>query len=158
MHKIFPVLASATILLAIPSCRDNSGTTSDTTPATEQTESARIIPADPDGTVHELTDPDLYSPDARVAGLTLLYFNAVWSGPCRQLGPVFDEMAKQYKDKATFVSVDTDTYGDLMTSYGLGDELPVVLILRPNGKSEHFVGIKDLLPASKFEAVINSNL
>ena len=160
MRNLFPVLAIAAVLFAFPACK---GTSADTATAADSipagaTGAERTIPANPDGTVHQLTDPDLYTPGARVEGLTLLYFNAVWNGPCRQLGPVFAQMAEQFKGRATFVSVDTDKYPGVMQAYGLGTELPVVLILCPDGTAEHFTGIAELLPASRFKSIIEKNI
>ena len=37
---------------------------------------------------------------------------------------VMEEMAKKYADKATFVSVDVDKYGELMAAYDLGNAIP----------------------------------
>lgn len=157
MNRFIAILATAAALISAASCSSKSAD-AQTTEVTETAVAARTIPANPDGTVHELTDPALYSPDARVEGLTVLYFNAIWSGPCRQLGPAVDELARKFKDKATFVSVDTDTYGSVLEAYAPGASVPAVVILRPDGGTETFTETADLLPAAKFEAIINSNL
>lgn len=156
MNMFFYVFA-ATIMFTAASCSSTSnGTQADD--STEQTATARIIPADADGTVHELTNVNLYTPDARVAGLTVLYFNAIWSGPCRQLDPIVAEMAEEYKDKVTFVSVNTDNFPSVLEAYAPGVPIPLIVILRPDGITETISGTAQLLPASKFEALISSHL
>lgn len=45
-----------------------------------------------------------------------------------------------------------------MYAWNLGQSIPVVLFLKPDGTSSHYVGTGDLLPADKFEALIKANL
>ncbi len=110
------------------------------------------------GKVIELTDPKMLAPGVKVERLTVVDFNASWCGPCRQLGPVVVEMAEKYAGKADFISVDVDKYGILMDAWKLGQAIPVVLFLKPDGTSSHYVGTGELLPAAKFEKLIEDNL
>mgnify|MGYP000838218919 CR=1 FL=1 len=88
----------------------------------------------------------------------LVDFYAEWCGPCRQLGPVVEEMAEKYAGKADFISVDVDKYGILMDAWKLGQAIPVILFIKPDGTSSYYVGTGDLLPAAKFEKLIEDNL
>lgn len=122
------------------------------------TTSVAVAPMATDGKVIELDDASLLAPGVKVEQLTVVDFNAVWCGPCRQLAPVVEEAAAKYAGKATFISVDVDKYGDLMEAYDLGNSIPVVLLLKPDGTSLHYVGTSDLLPADKFYNLIDANL
>jgi len=117
-----------------------------------------VAPVAADGKVIELDDASLLAPGVKVSQLTVVDFNAVWCGPCRQLAPVVEEAAEKYRGKVTFISVDVDKYGDLMDAYHLGNSIPVVLFIKPDGTSFHYVGTSDLLPAEKFDKLIESNL
>lgn len=112
----------------------------------------------PDGTVHELTDASLYAPGVKVPNLTVLDFNAVWCPPCRMLNPVLEEMAEKYNGKVTFVSIDVDTFGPLFMAYQVGELIPVVVFLKPDGSMSYTVGTSELLPASAFESKIDGLL
>lgn len=109
-------------------------------------------------TVIEVTDAATLAPGVKVDRLTVVDFNAVWCGPCRQLAPVFADMAKKYAGKVDFYSVDVDKFGKLMQDYNLGNSIPVVLFLKPEGTSEFKVGTSELLPAEKLESLIVKNL
>ena len=124
---------------------------------TAVTPSVLLEPANAD-TVITVTDPLNLAPGVKVERLTVVDFNAVWCGPCRQLAPVMEDAAKKYAGKADFYSVDVDKYGELMLAYDLGQSIPVVLLLRPDGTQIHYVGTGDLLPADKFYDIIERNL
>ncbi len=149
----------AAVLLAV-SCGNNTGDNSaaDTGKETAATTVVTTEGYEPDGTVHELTSDTIYTPGVHVPNLTVLDFNAVWCGPCRQLAPVLGDLAREYEGRVTFVSIDIDTYGELFDSFQLGNSIPAVLIMRPDGTTAKYVGTGDLLPAEKFRAIIEENL
>ena len=53
----------------------------------------------------------------------LLYFSAPWCGPCRQLGPIMEEVAQQ----ATVQKVNVDDNPELAQRYGIRNVPTVVL-------------------------------
>ena len=148
MKKIF---VYALACLALASCGGNQ-----TTQTTETV--AKTAPVATDGKVIELEDAAALTPGVKVEQLTVVDFNAVWCGPCRQLAPVLEEMAAKYQGKVTFISVDVDKFGDLFGAYEMGDAIPAVLFLKPDGTSFKKIGTGDLMPAENFEKIINENL
>lgn len=109
-------------------------------------------------TVINLTDASVLAPGVKVDRLTVVDFNATWCGPCRMLAPVVDELAAQYAGKVDFYSVDVDNFGELFEAWNMGSSIPAILILKPDGTTERYIGTGDLLPISKFQAIINKNL
>ena len=157
MKKLFLI---AILAASFASCSTKSVEKADETAQIEVdgTMSVAVAPMATDGKVIELDDASLLAPGVKVSQLTVVDFNAVWCGPCRQLAPVVEEAAAKYAGKVTFISVDVDKYGELMEAYNLGNSIPVVLLLKPDGTKLHYVGTSDLLPAESFFNIIDANL
>lgn len=157
MKKIFVM---AVVALALASCGGNQSTQTTETEeaAVEQPSVAKYAPVAKDGKVIELEDASALTPGVKVEQLTVVDFNAVWCGPCRQLTPVLEELAAKYQGKVTFISVDVDKLGNLFEAYQMGESIPAVLFLKPDGTYFKIIGTGELLPAENFEKIINDNL
>lgn len=151
---ILPLLALG---LMSTSCSSKNVETEQEKEAVAETAVVAKAPVATDGKIIELEDADLLAPGVTVDQLTVVDFNAVWCGPCRRLTPILEEMAKKYAGKVTFISVDVDKVPELAQAYNVS-AVPQVVFIRPDGKSETFVGIQDLVPAENFEAVLSRNL
>lgn len=46
-------------------------------------------------------------------------FWAEWCGPCRAMGPVFEEVAREVEPKARFVKINVDQEPELASEYGI---------------------------------------
>lgn len=156
--KLLNLIAAAAIVASLGSCAGKQSTETAENTETTTPQTTLKAPEFQAGVVNELEDADLIQPGTPVNKLTVIDFNAVWCGPCRQLTPVLEEMAKKYDGKVDFVSVDVDKFGNLFEAYNLGTSIPAVLILSPDGKSVSYIGTGDLLPADKFEAIIDNLL
>ena len=66
------------------------------------------------------------------AETALVDFWAPWCGPCKMLGPVFEEAEKEVNGKAVLAKVNVDEQQDLAAKYGV-TSIPT-LILFKNGK------------------------
>ncbi|MDE6860098.1 MAG: hypothetical protein K2J65_06775 [Duncaniella sp.] len=70
---------------------------------------------------------------------TIIDFNATWCGPCRRFAPIFEEVAKEYKGKAIFMSVDVDNSPVAAQQFEVS-AIPQVSILLPDGTYTSSVG------------------
>ena len=66
------------------------------------------------------------------AETALIDFWAPWCGPCKMLGPVFEEAEKEVNGKAVLAKVNVDEQQDLAVRFGV-TSIPT-LILFKNGK------------------------
>lgn len=66
-------------------------------------------------------------------------FYADWCGPCRQLSPVLDELAKEYSGKLTIYKVNVDNERGLATFFGIRS-IPTLLFIPKKGKPQRSLG------------------
>lgn len=62
----------------------------------------------------------------------LVDFWAAWCGPCRMVGPIIDEISKEYDGKAVVGKVDVDANQEFAAKYGVRN-IPTVLVFQ-NGE------------------------
>jgi thioredoxin 1 len=66
-------------------------------------------------------------------------FYADWCPPCRQLSPLVEELAKDYKGKIVVYKINTDKERELAQSLGISS-LPTLLYAPANGKPQITLG------------------
>lgn len=73
-------------------------------------------------------------------------FWAPWCSYCKALEPVFEELAKEYKDRAVFAKLNIYAYPEIADGYGV-KALPVVKIFSDGKAIGEFLGFapKELL-------------
>lgn len=62
----------------------------------------------------------------------LVDFWAAWCGPCRMVGPIIEEIGKEYEGKAVVGKVDVDANQEFAAKYGIRN-IPTVLVFQ-NGE------------------------
>jgi thioredoxin 1 len=69
----------------------------------------------------------------------IIDFYASWCGPCRQLSPRVEEIAKEYAGKIIVYKVDTDAEQELSQNMGI-QSLPTLLFIPMKGKPQATMG------------------
>ncbi len=108
-------------------------------------------------TVIMLNDDNLLRPDKALDQVALLDFNATWCIPCKKFAPAFEGAAKKFGGKAKFYSVDIDVNPETAKAFGI-ESVPTIIVVKKDGSVERYVGIGDVLPAEKFEAIVQKAL
>jgi thioredoxin 1 len=69
----------------------------------------------------------------------IIDFYADWCPPCRQLSPLVEEIAGEYKGKVAFYKIDTDKEKELTASLGITN-LPTLLYVPAKGQPQVTLG------------------
>ncbi|PJA08054.1 MAG: thioredoxin [Flavobacteriales bacterium CG_4_10_14_0_2_um_filter_32_8] len=77
----------------------------------------------------ELTDANFEEKVIKSGKPALIDFWAVWCGPCRMVGPIVEEIAKEYDGKAIIGKVDVDNNPQIAQKYGIRN-IPTILFIK----------------------------
>ena len=84
----------------------------------------------------------------------ILDFWAPWCGPCKMMGPVFEELSSGYEGKLKFAKLNTEEHPNLAGQFGI-QGIPTLLILKSGKEEGRIVGFapKDLLKTKIDDAI-----
>ena len=69
----------------------------------------------------------------------LIDFYASWCGPCKMVGPIIDELAKEYEGRVIMGKCDVDENSDLPAEFGIRN-IPTVLFFKDGALVDKQVG------------------
>ena len=85
---------------------------------------------------------------------TFVDFWASWCGPCRMIGPVFEELSGQYSGKVKFVKVNVDENPKTPANYGVRG-IPTLIMFKDGKIVEQVVGA---VPKAQLETLVKKVL
>ena len=100
----------------------------------------------------QVTDQDFDQKVLQGQGLTLVDFWAEWCGPCRQLSPVLDDLAKEMEGQLTVAKVNIDSSPKTPEKYGVRG-IPTLILFKDGQAVSTKVGA---LPKAKLMEWIKS--
>ena len=89
----------------------------------------------------QLTDATFEAEVIKSALPVLVDFWAPWCGPCKMLGPVIEELAKEYDGKVKICKLNTDESPNSASEYHIS-AIPTVLLFKGGKLVQELVGLQ----------------
>ena len=87
----------------------------------------------------EFTDKNFKEEVLDKGGFTVVDFWAEWCGPCKQIGPMVEELAGEYKGKVNIGKMDVDNNPATPGQYGVR-AIPTIIFLKDGELIDKQVG------------------
>lgn len=65
-------------------------------------------------------------------------FSASWCRPCKHLKPIFENLAEEFRDRITFVTIDVDEHPELSQAYNV-KSVPMIVFLNKDGQIQNTI-------------------
>ena len=101
----------------------------------------------------EFTDANFKTEVLDSSSLSVIDFWAEWCGPCRAIGPVIEELSKEYEGKVKIGKVNVDHNPKISMDYGI-TSIPAILFIKNGEIVDKLVGAQ---PKSNFVKKIESH-
>lgn len=95
---------------------------------------------------HEFSDATFKTEVLESDKLTVVDFWAEWCGPCRAIGPVIEELSKEYHGTVNVGKVNVDHNPEVSMNYGI-TSIPAILFIKNGQVVDKLVGAQ---PKSNF--------
>ena len=91
--------------------------------------------------VAHFTDADFDSEVLQSSIPVLVDFWATWCGPCRQIAPMIDELAKEFVGTVKIGKVNIDEASDIAQQYKVYS-IPTLVVFKNGQEVQRFVGVQ----------------
>ena len=104
------------------------------------------------GNTAEFTDINFQAEVLQSDTPVVVDFSAIWCGPCKQLSPIIEDLAKEYAGRVKVGKVDIDNSMEITGRYGI-TSVPTVVFFKGGKLVDQLVGLN---PKSFYKTKIDN--
>ena len=104
--------------------------------------------------IKQVTDQDFEQTVLKAGKPAFVDFWAPWCGPCRIIGPIIEELAPNYQEKAVIAKLNVDDNPGVSQRYGI-TSIPTILMFKDGKIVDRVVGA---MPKGELMKFIDRNL
>lgn len=91
--------------------------------------------------VKTLTDATFDDEVGKAATPMIIDFWAPWCGPCRMVGPIIDEIAREHGDKVAIGKVNVDENPGIASKFGIMS-IPTIMLFKGGQPDKKIIGAR----------------
>jgi thioredoxin 1 len=99
------------------------------------------------GDIFEVSDKNFDTEIMQADQPAIVDFWAEWCGPCKMVGPIVEELAKEYKDKIKVAKMDVDQNRETPARFGIRN-IPTLIFFKNGEVAKTIIGAQ---PKSSIE-------
>jgi thioredoxin 1 len=99
------------------------------------------------GDIFEVSDKNFDTEIMQADQPAMVDFWAEWCGPCKMVGPIVEELAKEYKDKIKVAKMDVDQNRETPARFGIRN-IPTLIFFKNGEVAKTIIGAQ---PKSSIE-------
>ena len=104
--------------------------------------------------IKHVTDQDFEQTVLKAGKPAFVDFWAPWCGPCRIIGPIVEELAPNYTEKAVIAKMNVDDNPEVAQKYGV-TSIPTMMMFKDGKLVDRVVGA---MPKNQLQSFIDKNL
>ena len=104
--------------------------------------------------IHNVTDDNFETEVLKCETAVLVDYWAEWCGPCKQIAPILEQIAKEYEGRLKIAKINVDENRSIPAKFGI-KAIPTLMLFKNGNVEATRMGA---LPKSQLAAFLDSNI